>query len=83
MTDRRPSVAVIGGGVAGLATAWRLEHPPTARDIRPEVTVIEAAPTVGGNLQTVKSTPGNPHHANFTVTPRLRSRPLDHLYRVL
>ena len=53
MTDRRSTVAVIGGGVAGLATAWRLEHPPTANDIRPTITVIESAPTVGGNLQTV------------------------------
>ncbi len=52
MTDARPTVAVIGGGVAGLAVAWRLEHPAAAGTPVPAVTVIEAADRVGGNLRT-------------------------------
>jgi len=48
-----PRVAVIGGGVAGLAVAWRLENPPQAGPGPvPSVTVFEAAPAVGGNLRT-------------------------------
>ncbi|MEZ4387581.1 MAG: protoporphyrinogen oxidase [Candidatus Krumholzibacteriia bacterium] len=52
MADRGRRVAVIGGGVAGLAAAWRLERPtdPTAAPC--DVTVFEAAPAVGGNLRT-------------------------------
>jgi oxygen-dependent protoporphyrinogen oxidase len=52
MTERAPTVAVIGGGVAGLAVAWRLEHPADPTAVIPRVTVIEAAPRVGGNLRT-------------------------------
>lgn len=47
MADRRPRVAVIGGGVAGLAAAWRLEQPGDV-----DVTVLEASDRVGGNLRT-------------------------------
>ncbi len=52
MPERVPHVAVIGGGVAGLATAWRLERPP--RDAGPAcaVTVFEAAAMAGGHLRT-------------------------------
>ncbi len=42
----RPLVAVVGGGVAGLAAAWRLvqgERPP-------RVVVLEQGPAVGGKL---------------------------------
>jgi oxygen-dependent protoporphyrinogen oxidase len=49
---RRPKVAIIGGGVAGLAAAWRLERPQDPEAMIPDVTVIEAAPEVGGNLRT-------------------------------
>lgn len=41
----RPAVAVVGGGIAGLAAAWQLSG-------RAEVTVYEAADTVGGKLRT-------------------------------
>lgn len=52
MADGPARVAVIGGGVAGLAVAWRLEYPDDKTAIVPDVTVIEAAPEVGGNLRT-------------------------------
>jgi oxygen-dependent protoporphyrinogen oxidase len=40
-------IAVIGGGIAGLAAAWRLrEHLPHA-----EITVFEASPSIGGKLR--------------------------------
>lgn len=43
-----PRIAVVGGGISGLATAWRLGlHRPDAR-----VTVFEAAARCGGKLVT-------------------------------
>ena len=51
-TTGPPRVAIIGGGVTGLAVAWRLENPPTDTGPVPAVTVFEAAPRVGGNLRT-------------------------------
>lgn len=46
-TDRAPHVAVVGGGIAGLAAAYRL------RRQRPdlEVTVLEGSSVVGGKLR--------------------------------
>lgn len=52
MTDPGRRVAVIGGGVSGLAVAWRLERPTAPGVLACDVTVIEAAPEVGGNLRT-------------------------------
>lgn len=43
MTER---IAVIGGGIAGLGAAWLLSR-------RYDVTLIEAAPTIGGHTNTV------------------------------
>lgn len=49
-TSERPShVAVIGGGIAGLATAYFLRHRTGGR-VR--VTVFEGSPEVGGKLRT-------------------------------
>ena len=42
----RPQVVVIGGGISGLATAWRLSR--ERRDV--DITVLEASPVVGGKL---------------------------------
>src|SRR5919107_2690357 len=39
-------VAVVGGGIAGLATAWFLTRGGGVR-----VTVLEGAPRIGGKLQ--------------------------------
>jgi oxygen-dependent protoporphyrinogen oxidase len=48
---RRARVAVIGGGIAGLAAAWELSGGAAGpADDTPEVTVLEAAPVVGGKL---------------------------------
>jgi oxygen-dependent protoporphyrinogen oxidase len=43
----RPRVAVVGGGVAGLAAAYTL----ASADDAPEVVVIEGAPRIGGKLR--------------------------------
>lgn len=48
-TGRRPFVAVVGGGVAGLATAFELAA--RAGDAV-ELRLLEGAPRVGGNLRT-------------------------------
>lgn len=42
------SLVVVGGGIAGLAAAW------FAADAGVDVTVLEAAPTVGGKLRTAE-----------------------------
>ncbi|MFA9445882.1 protoporphyrinogen oxidase [Egicoccus sp. AB-alg6-2] len=46
-TRRRPRVAVVGGGVTGLATAWHL------RD-EADVTVFEASARLGGEIHTIR-----------------------------
>ena len=42
----RPRVAVVGGGISGLAAAWRLVNRPDA----PQVLLLEQARSVGGKL---------------------------------
>ena len=44
---RRPRVAVVGGGITGLATAWHL------RD-EADVTVLEASGRLGGEVHTIR-----------------------------
>src|SRR5579884_458042 len=44
-----PTVVVIGGGIAGLATAWALTGSAQA----PHVIVLEASDTLGGKIRTV------------------------------
>jgi oxygen-dependent protoporphyrinogen oxidase len=45
-----PHVAIVGGGIAGLAAAWRVcRDDPSAR-----VTLLEAAPRLGGVIHTVR-----------------------------
>ncbi|WP_186319045.1 protoporphyrinogen oxidase [Streptomyces sp. SAJ15] len=46
MTGTRPRVAVVGGGITGLTTAFELSTAPAA----PAVTVLEAAEAVGGKI---------------------------------
>ncbi len=48
--DRR--VAVIGGGITGLAAAHALLHPAGGTGTPPQVVVFEAGGTVGGKLRT-------------------------------
>jgi oxygen-dependent protoporphyrinogen oxidase len=51
MSAQRPGtprrVAVVGGGISGLAAAWRLSAGPQP----PEVVLLEAGPRVGGKLR--------------------------------
>jgi oxygen-dependent protoporphyrinogen oxidase len=49
---RRPAVAVIGGGVAGLAAAWELSGGAVASPSAPDVIVLEASERLGGKLLT-------------------------------
>lgn len=44
-----PHVVVVGGGISGLAAAWFLTH--GIKGPRATVTVLEAAPSVGGKLR--------------------------------
>lgn len=53
--ESTPRVAVIGGGIAGLAAAWQLENPPQGHGPACAVTIFEAAATVGGHLRTDES----------------------------
>jgi protoporphyrinogen/coproporphyrinogen III oxidase len=49
-----PRIAVIGGGITGLAAACRLRHLAAAREYPLEVTVFEAGRRLGGALETVR-----------------------------
>jgi oxygen-dependent protoporphyrinogen oxidase len=46
----RTRVAIVGGGITGLATAWYLRS--GAWPTRPEVTVLEASDRLGGKIRT-------------------------------
>ncbi len=50
----RPSVVIVGGGIAGLAAAWELTGADRGPDAgTPRVELIESADRVGGSLGTV------------------------------
>ena len=53
MSESSLPVAVVGGGIAGLATAFNIEREAAGRDLPAAVTVFEAQPEVGGNLRTI------------------------------
>jgi len=53
MTEQK-RIAVIGGGVAGLATAVNLRDRAATAGVGLQVTVFERGPTPGGNLQTIR-----------------------------
>jgi protoporphyrinogen/coproporphyrinogen III oxidase len=46
-----PHVVVVGAGIAGLATAFRVERELTRRGVGGTVSILEAAPRVGGNIR--------------------------------
>lgn len=50
----RPSVIVIGGGVAGLASAYLIRSLANERGYDPALTVLESKPEVGGSTRTEK-----------------------------
>ena len=45
-------VAIIGGGISGLATTYYLERDAAEQQIPLAVTVIEKAPVLGGKIAT-------------------------------
>jgi oxygen-dependent protoporphyrinogen oxidase len=47
-------VAVIGGGTAGLSSAYRLRELAASREMPLEVTLLERADRVGGALETIR-----------------------------
>ena len=50
-----PRVAVIGGGITGLAAAYRLGELAAARETPLEVTLFESGTRAGGALETIRS----------------------------
>jgi protoporphyrinogen/coproporphyrinogen III oxidase len=47
-------VAIIGGGIAGLAAAYRLRELAAAREMPLEVTLLERSAHLGGPLETIR-----------------------------
>ncbi len=52
MAQEQISAIVIGGGITGLSTAYRLRQEAEERDIPLKITLLEASNNVGGVLQT-------------------------------
>jgi oxygen-dependent protoporphyrinogen oxidase len=57
MSSDRPTVAVVGAGVTGLAAAWQLVQARAAAP-EPDVVVLEATTRLGGKIRTSPDTPG-------------------------
>lgn len=55
MSVKRPRIAIIGGGISGLAAANRLLELSAARAVKPELTLIEARERAGGVINTLRS----------------------------
>lgn len=45
-------IGIVGGGIAGLAAAFELLHPPRESQELPDVTVFESGAQPGGNIRT-------------------------------
>src|SRR5881296_2363833 len=50
-TDSR-TVLIVGGGIAGLSSAYGLAESAASRDSLPQCTLVEAAPRLGGKILT-------------------------------
>lgn len=53
--EMRTKVAVVGGGVSGIYSAWRIARSADARFSGKDVTVFEYGNRVGGRLESIKS----------------------------
>lgn len=51
---RNPRIAIIGGGISGLAAAHRLHELAAAREMPIEVTLFEAGTRLGGAIETLR-----------------------------
>lgn len=54
MTEHRPRVAIIGGGLAGLSAAHRLTELARESNRPLDLTLFEASPRLGGAIETVR-----------------------------
>jgi protoporphyrinogen/coproporphyrinogen III oxidase len=52
-----PRVAVLGGGITGLAAAYRLRELAAAHETPLDTTLFESAARVGGALETIRAVP--------------------------
>jgi oxygen-dependent protoporphyrinogen oxidase len=50
--DNRKRIAIIGGGITGLAAAYRFVERSAQRESTPEITLLEASPRLGGIIRT-------------------------------
>jgi protoporphyrinogen/coproporphyrinogen III oxidase len=50
----RPTVAVLGGGIAGLSAAWELARGFGSRRDKPRVLVLESSGVLGGKIRSVE-----------------------------
>ena len=53
MTDNKRRVAIIGGGITGLAAAYHLQQQVERQELQLEIVIIEASHRFGGYIQTV------------------------------
>jgi protoporphyrinogen/coproporphyrinogen III oxidase len=53
-TRRYLRAVVIGGGITGLAAAWRLQEGAASREMPLAVTILESGDRVGGALETIR-----------------------------
>jgi protoporphyrinogen/coproporphyrinogen III oxidase len=55
MTGSRPHIVIVGGGIAGLSAAWRLQSLRAESGVDYRISLYEADQQVGGKLQTEHS----------------------------
>lgn len=48
-------IVILGGGISGLATAFRIEHAFASQGLAPEIVVLEADSRPGGKIRTDKT----------------------------
>ena len=64
MSVMRQRIAIVGGGVSGLAAAWALHHHPDRFDFR----LYEAQEQIGGNAVTVDMPQNDGSSVTFDIS---------------